>query len=56
MIFGDTAGAICARISSLYAVLMAAAICTMRQSWRPSVLRGRPEPGLRVWENPIDHC
>ena len=28
----------------------------MRRSWRASVPRGRPEPGLRVWECSTDSC
>ena len=28
----------------------------MRRSWRASVLRGRPEPCLLVWECSTDHC
>ena len=56
MVLGDTAGATGAWISSLDAVRAATAAGTMRQSWHASVLRGRPEPGLRVWECPSDHC
>ena len=52
MVLGDTAGAICAWKSSLDA---ATAPRTMRRSWRATVLRGRPEPDLRVWECTTDH-
>ena len=55
MILGDTASATCAEISSLDAVRAAAAARTMRQSSRMSVQRGRPEPGLRVWECATGH-
>ena len=53
MVLCDTAGTTCARISFLFAVT---AVRTMRRSWRASVLRGRPEPGLRVRECSSDHC
>ena len=56
MVLGDTAGATCTRISSLDTVRAATAAHTMRQTWRESVLRGRPEPGFRVWECSTDHC
>ena len=49
-------GATWARISSLDAVRAATPATTMRRSWRASVLRGRPGPGLRLWECSIDHC
>ena len=56
MILGDTTSATCARISSLDAVWAATAALTMRQSWCASLLCGRPEPGLWVWECSTDHC
>ena len=52
-VLGDTVGATCARISSLYTATDAR---TMRRSWRASVLLGSPESGLRVWECSADHC
>ena len=48
-VLGDRAGATYARIFSLDAVGAATAS-------RKSVLCGRPEPGLRVWECSIDYC
>ena len=51
----DTAGATCARISSLDAVRATTAARTMHRSWRASVLRSHPEPGLQVWECSMDH-
>ena len=55
IVLGDTAGAIYSRISSLSAVLTVTAVHTMRRSLRVSVLRGRPEHGLLVWECSTDH-
>ena len=52
----DTADATCAQISSLDAVWVATTARTMCSSWRSSVPRGRPEPGLRLWECSTDHC
>ena len=54
-VLGDTAGAPCAQISSLDAFRAATAVRTISQSWYASVLCGRPEPGLRVWECSTDH-
>ena len=56
MVLDDTAGATCAQISSLDAVWAATADCTMRRSWCASILYGRPEPGLQVWECSTNHC
>ena len=56
MIIGDTTGDACARISFLDAVWAANTARTMRRSSRPSVLGGRPELGLRVWECSTDYC
>ena len=56
MVLGDTAGPTCARISSLDAVQAATTARTMCRSWCAYVLRGRPEPGLQVWECCTDHC
>ena len=56
MVLGDTAGATCARISSLDAVWMATAACTMRRSWHSSVQRSHSEPGLWMWECSTGHC
>ena len=47
MVLSDTASAICARSSSLDTVRAATAARTMRRSWRASLLRVRPEPGVR---------
>ena len=49
-VLGDKAGATRAQISSLDAVRVATATRKMCRSWRASVLLGRPERGLRVWE------
>ena len=56
MVLGDTAGAKCAQMCSLDAVRAATVARTMRRYWRASVLRGRPEHGLRVWECSTDYC
>ena len=56
MVLDNTAGVTCAWISPLNLIRVATAAHTMRRSWRASVLRGRPEPGLRVWECYTDHC
>ena len=56
MVLGQTAGATCFRISSRNALLAATAARTMRRSCRASVLHGRPESGLWVWECSTDHC
>ena len=56
MVLGGTAGATCVRISSLDSVRVATAVPSMRRSWLASVLRGRQEPGIRVWECSTDHC
>ena len=47
MVLNYTAGATCARISSLDAVRTARAVRTMRRSSLASVIHGRPEPSLR---------
>ena len=54
MVLGDTAGATNATISSLDTVRAASAVRTMRRFLRVSALRGRPEPGLQVWECSTD--
>ena len=51
MIIGDNCST--ARISSLDAATAARSMC---QSWRASVLRGRPEPNLRMSVCSTDHC
>ena len=51
----NSACASCARIYSLDAVRAATAARTTCRSWRASVLRGRPEPGLRSWECSTDN-
>ena len=56
MSLDDAAGATCARISSQDAVRAVTAARTMRRSWRASVLRGRPEPDLWLWECSINNC
>ena len=56
MDLGDTAGAICAQISSLDAVQAATAAHTMHQSTRAFVLCAHPEPGLQVWGCSTDYC
>ena len=56
MVLGDTVGTTYAQISSLVAVRAATAARTMHRSWRASVLRGRPEIGLQVWECSIDNA
>ena len=53
MVLGDTAGATCTQISSLDVATTAHTMC---QPWHASVLRGRAEPGLRVWECTTDYC
>ena len=53
---GNTVGATCTWISSLNAVWAATAARKMHQSWCVSVLRGRPESGLRIWECSTDYC
>ena len=55
MVLGDTVGATCARISSLDAVRTVTAAHTMSWSWCASVLYGRPEPSLRMWECSTGH-
>ena len=50
MVLGDTAGATCARISSLDVIWVATAACTMRQSQCAFVLHGHPEP-VYGWGN-----
>ena len=56
MVLGDTAGATCARISSLDVIWAATAARTMCQSWWASILHGYPEPGLREWQCSSNHC
>ena len=56
VVIDDTAGATYAQISSLDAVRVATAACTMHWLWHASVLRVHPEPGLWVCECSTDHC
>ena len=56
MVLGDTAGVTCAQTSSLDSVRAATAARIMRRSWRASVLSGRPEPGIQVWECSTGNC
>ena len=55
MVLGDTEGATLSRISSLDAVWAAKPSRTMHRSWCASILHGRPEPGLWVWEYSTDN-
>ena len=56
MVLGDTVSARCARNSFLDAVWATTAARTVHRSWCASVLRGRPEPGLRLRECSADLC